>query len=77
MEDLLKYLVESIVEKPKEVKILTEEKEGFTNYQLQVNPEDLKIVIGKKGRTIRSIRNLLKLRAIKENLRFNLELQEA
>jgi len=76
MEKLLELIIKSIVQKPKEIKIKKEEKEGFVNFKLKVDPEDLKIVIGKKGRTIRAIRNLLRLRAIKEGVRVNLELEE-
>ena len=76
MEALLKLIVTSIVENPKAVKIKTIEENNFTNLQLVVDPEDLKIVIGKKGRTIKAIRNLIRLRAIKEGVRVNLELLE-
>lgn len=77
MEKLLELIIKSIVGQPKKVKIKKEEKEGFVNFSLKVDPEDLKIVIGKKGKTIRAIRNLLRLRAIKEGIRVNLELQES
>lgn len=76
MEKLLEYIVKSIVQKPKKVKIKKEEAEGFTDFSLKVDPEDIKIVIGKKGRTIRAIRNLLRLRAIKKGIRVNLKLEE-
>jgi len=76
MEKLLELIIKSIVQKPKKIKIKKEEKEGFINFRLKVDSEDLKIVIGKKGRTIRAIRNLLRLRAIKEGIRVNLELEE-
>jgi len=84
MEKLLELVVKSIVQRPKKIKIEKEtvpadrqEKEGFVNFRLKVDPEDLKIVIGKRGRTIRAIRNLLRLRAIKEGIRVNLELEES
>jgi predicted RNA-binding protein YlqC (UPF0109 family) len=76
MEKLLKLIVTSIVQKPKLVKITRQEKDGLLEFSLQVDPDDMKIVIGKKGRTIKAIRNLLRLRAIKENIRVNLELLE-
>lgn len=83
MEKLLKLIVESIVQKPKKVKIKRavptgrqEEGESFVNLTLKVDPEDIKIVIGKEGKTIRAIRNLLRLKAAKEGIRVNLELEE-
>jgi predicted RNA-binding protein YlqC (UPF0109 family) len=83
MEKLLELIIKSIVQKPKKVKIKKavptgrqEKTEGFVNFSLKVDPEDLKIVIGKRGRTIRAIRNLIRLKAIKEGARVNLELEE-
>ena len=76
MEKLLKFIVTSIVEKPRAVRIDTAENEGLTSLVLRVDPEDLKIVIGKRGKTIKALRSLLRLRALKENSRVNLTLQE-
>lgn len=76
MEKLLESIVKSIVQKPQKVKIEKESQEGLVNFKLRVDPEDLKIVIGKKGRTIKAIRNLLRLKAIKKGARVNLELEE-
>lgn len=78
MEKLLEFIVKAIVTQPKKVKITPEEGEGgFINFNLEVDPEDLKIVIGRKGRTIRAIRNLLRLRAISEGKRVGLQLEES
>ena len=77
MEKLLEFIVQSIVQNPDKVKIKKEEKENFIDFRLEVDPEDIKIVIGKKGRTIRAIRNLLRLRAMKEGVQVNLQLEEA
>jgi predicted RNA-binding protein YlqC (UPF0109 family) len=77
MKKLLELIVKSIVEKPQGVEIKKEVGEGFVNFSLKVDPEDIKIVIGKKGRTIRAIRNLLRLRAMKEGGRVNLQLEES
>ena len=77
MEKLLKFIVKSISSKPKEVKVEAQEGEGgLIEFHLQANSEDLKIIIGKKGRTIRAIRNLLKLKAFKEGKKINLVIDE-
>ena len=77
MKDLLEYLVTSIVERPKEVKIEeTSTPEGFVNLQITVDQEDMGMVIGKGGRIIRALRNLVRVRAIKEGKRVNVELTE-
>jgi len=77
MKNLLEYLVTSIVEKPEAVKV--EEistPEGFVNLRLTVASEDMGMVIGKGGRIIRALRNLVRVKAIKENKRVNVELVE-
>lgn len=76
MKQLLEFLVKSIVEKPQKVKIKEDEKEGFWEYSIKVDPEDMKIVIGKNGQTIRAIRTLAKTRAIKQKKRINIRLEE-
>lgn len=78
MKDLLEYIVKSLASKPDEVKIKENPADNTLNLTLSVNPEDMGIVIGKSGQTIRSIRKLLIARAMAENnnLRVNLVLEE-
>ncbi len=77
MQKLLEYLVTSIVQNPKEVMIKKEPQEGeLEQYLIQVSPEDKGMVIGKAGRTIRSIRTLIRLKALKENRQVRVELVE-
>lgn len=78
MKDLLDYIVKSLVSKPEEVKIEEETAEGMINFNLTVSPEDMGLIIGKAGQTIKAIRRLLVSRAMSENshLRVNLNLQE-
>lgn len=76
MKQFLEYLVKSIVEKPKKVEIQESKQEGLTEYSIKVDPEDIKIVIGKNGRTIQAIRALAKTKAIKQGKRINVKLEE-
>lgn len=76
MQDLLDYLVKSLVSKPEAVVIEeTTDAEGV-NLLLTVDPEDMGLIIGKNGSTIKSIRKLLITRAMAENLKVNLQLNE-
>ena len=50
--------------------------EQTTVLELRVSPEDLGKVIGKQGRTARSIRTLLGAAGMKLNRRFTLEILE-
>lgn len=67
MNDLLDYLVKSLVSKPEEVKIENGDSEAGLTYTLTVAPEDMGMVIGKGGQTIRSLRKMLTARAMAEN----------
>lgn len=79
MKKLLEFLVSSIVENPKEI-VIEEEPEGdCLNLRLRVHPEDLKIIIGRRGKTIKALRHLLRIKAIKaakQGEKFNLILEE-
>lgn len=74
MRDLLDFIVKSLVSNPDAVSINEEQQDGSLNFKLTVAPDDMGLIIGKKGQTIRAIRKLLTVRAIAENLRVSLEL---
>lgn len=76
MKDLLEFIVTNLVSKPEAVKIDEQTEEGNVNLNLTVDPADMGLVIGKGGQTIRAIRKLLTVRAIAENVRVNLQLNE-
>ncbi len=76
MKDLLSFIVTSLVTKPDEVRIDEEMQDGTVNLNLTVDPEDMGLIIGKGGQTIKSIRKLLIVRAMAENVRVNLQLNE-
>jgi len=53
-------LVKPLVTKPEDVEIqVVSDTEGMVTLQVNVNPEDIGRVIGKKGRVINSIRTLV------------------
>jgi len=74
MKKLLEYLVTSIVEHPEAVVVEESEEEGQINLNFQVHPDDVKIVIGKQGQTIKALRELVKIKAIKERKKVNVNL---
>ena len=77
MKDLLKHITERIVNNPEDIEIQELKMDGGgINLSLKVHPEDMGLIIGKNGSTIRAIRNILKVKAIKDDVRFNLELVE-
>lgn len=79
MKDLLEYIVKNLVSKPEEVEIHENYEDNTITFSLKVAPEDMGMVIGKGGQTIKAIRKLLVTRALAENqnLRVNLNLEES
>lgn len=76
MKDTLTYLVTAIVDHPEDVVIDERQVEDMTVFTLHVNPEDMGKIIGKGGRIIRSIRDLIKILAAKKNLYVDVEIAE-
>jgi predicted RNA-binding protein YlqC (UPF0109 family) len=76
MKDLVQYLARSLVNNPAAVEIIETTGEGGSVLQLKVAKEDLGRIIGKQGRTAKSIRTLLNAAAIIGNRRVALEIFE-
>lgn len=65
--DTLEFIVSFLVDNPDDIRI-EEELQGKTViYDLFVHPDDVGKVIGRRGRTARSIRTVVKAAAVKEN----------
>ena len=69
MKKLLEFLVKSIVDSPQDVSVEEKGEVDELILNLKVNPDDIKIVIGKEGKTIRALREIIKIKAIKEKQR--------
>ncbi len=59
MKDLLEHILKGIVKHPEDVVVMEFEEDGKKVYEIVVNEEDVGQVIGKDGRTIKSIKILL------------------
>jgi len=63
MEELLKFIISSILPE-KNVAISKEETEdGLVTFYIKPNPEDAGILIGKGGKVIKAISQILKIKA--------------
>ena len=79
MKELLEYIVKSIVNNPEEVEISERESvdfPGLTILTIKVSEEDVGIVIGKRGRTINAIRDIISINAIRSKKRVRVNLEE-
>ena len=73
---LVELIAKALVDKPEEVSVKAIEGEQVLVLELRVDPTDLGKVIGKKGRTAKSIRLLLGAVGMKLKKRFTLEILE-
>ena len=76
MKELVSEIAKALVDSPDEVSVKETEGEQITVLELRVAPSDVGKVIGKQGRTARSIRTLLGAAGMKLNRRFTLEILE-
>lgn len=76
MKELVSEIAKVLVDSPDEVSVREVDGEQVTVLELRVAPSDLGRVIGKQGRTARSIRTLLAAAGVKANRRFTLEILE-
>jgi predicted RNA-binding protein YlqC (UPF0109 family) len=76
MKETLHYIVSSIVDDPDAVVIDEQDDNGVITLSIHVSPADMGKVIGKEGKVIRSIRNIMKVKAMKHNVRISVSLAE-
>jgi hypothetical protein len=75
-QQFVEDVVKAIVENPSDVKTKRTIDEMGVLIELTVNPGDMGKVIGKEGRTAKSIRTLLRVLGAKNNARVNLKIIE-
>jgi predicted RNA-binding protein YlqC (UPF0109 family) len=76
MKELIEYIAKALVDNPDDVKVTEIEGERTSVIELSVAKEDLGKIIGKQGRTARSIRTILSAASTKNNKRAVLEIIE-
>jgi uncharacterized protein len=76
MKQLIEDIAKALVDIPEEVSVREVTGEQVTVLELKVAPSDLGKVIGKQGRTARSVRTILGAAGMKLNRRFTLEILE-
>lgn len=73
MKELVEYIVKSLVDNPDRVEIKETQGENSILIEVKVADEDTGKVIGREGRIINSIRNLVKSAAARDNRRVQVE----
>ena len=76
MKELVQYLAKSLVNNPDAVEVKEAEGDSASVLELKVAKEDLGRIIGKQGRTAKSIRTILNAAASRTNRKVVLEIVE-
>ena len=75
MKQLLEFLLKALLGESK-FEIIEEDVEGRTIYTIKTETENIGLVIGKGGKMIRALRNILKVRATLEKRGISVEVTE-
>lgn len=76
MKELVQYLARSLVDDPDAVEVIETQGETASVLELKVAKQDLGRIIGKQGRTAKSIRTILNAAASRVNRKVVLEIVE-
>ncbi len=75
-KEFLDFLIKSLVDHPKDVKVERRVDEMGVLLSLKVNPEDMGQIIGREGSTAKAIRSLVRIVGLKNHARVNLKIEE-
>ena len=76
-EQVLEYLAKALVDNPDDVEITAvEESDGEIVLELRVHPDDMGKVIGKRGRTAKALRTMIKAAATRDGASATVEIVE-
>ena len=76
VEELVREIARALVDEPASVEVESVEREDNTILKLRVAPHDVGKVIGKQGRTARSVRTILGAVSMKLHHRYTLDILE-
>ena len=75
MEELIKFIAESIVDEPSEVSVNRVENNNSITIELSVADDDMGKVIGKRGRIAKAIRTVVNAAAAKEGTNVKVDIK--
>ena len=77
MKNFLEFLLLHLVTHPDAIEITQEDQDDYTEFIVKVHPEDIGRIIGRQGRTIQAIRTLAKVRAIQDDIRVRITIDDS
>lgn len=75
MEELIKYIVENLVENKDAVKVSSKEENNAVILELSVSAEDVGKVIGKNGKVAQALRSILHSASYKDTKKYILKIK--
>lgn len=75
MKELVVYIAKNLVDKPEAVEVQEEVRGRQLHLRLNVDSDDTGRVIGRGGRVVNAMRSLLRVAAIKQGKRVQLEIR--
>jgi predicted RNA-binding protein YlqC (UPF0109 family) len=76
VDELVREIARALVDSPDAVQVESDSREENTVLRLKVAPQDVGKVIGKQGRTARSVRTILGAVSMKLHHRYTLDILE-
>ncbi|HEY9126632.1 MAG TPA: KH domain-containing protein [Acidobacteriaceae bacterium] len=76
VDELVREIARALVDQPDAVEVESDNREENTVLRLRVAPQDVGKVIGKQGRTARSVRTILGAVSMKLHHRYTLDILE-
>ena len=76
MKEVLQYLAQAIVDEPDAVEVTEVKGERSVILQLKVAPDDMGKVIGKRGRTVKAMRSLVRAAGSRQDVTTMVEIVE-
>jgi hypothetical protein len=76
VDELVREIARALVDEPEAVNVEAQARDESTVLKLRVAPQDVGKVIGKQGRTARSVRTILGAVSMKLHHRFTLDILE-
>ena len=76
VNDLVREIARALVDEPESVQVESDSHDENTVLRLKVAPQDVGKVIGKQGRTARSVRTILGAVSMKLHHRYTLDILE-
>ena len=74
MKEVLEYIARNLVDDPDAVRIEVVENGESVTFRLTVSPEDMGKIIGRRGRTARAIRDVMRAAGTKAGVQANVEI---